>query len=116
MAEAGLARLEELAKDPQAPREHVDDLRGRHARRLHHLSVEANQSLFPEKRGYFSAYRRLRGEMIAAERRMLIRLRDDGVISDSVMHVIQYDLDLESSLLEHDEEHDRPAPQSPTEA
>jgi CPA1 family monovalent cation:H+ antiporter len=116
MAEAGLARLEELAREPGIPREHVDDLRDRHARRLHHMMVEDEQgALFREKREYFWIYRRLRAGMLEAERRALIRLRDEGVISDSVMHVIQYDLDLESSLLEHDEQHDRGAPQSPTE-
>ena len=116
MAEAGLARLEELAKDPTVSRDHVDDLRDRHARRLHHLMIEEGQAIFRQKREYFSIYRRLREGMLAAERQTLIQLRDDGVISDSVMHIVQYDLDLESSLLEHDEEHDRPAPQSPTEA
>ena len=54
--------------------------------------------------------------MLAAERLKLIQLRDEGVISDAVMHLVQYDLDLEASLLEHDEAHDRRAPQSPTEA
>jgi CPA1 family monovalent cation:H+ antiporter len=114
-AEAGLARLEELAREPGAPKEQVDDLRDRHGRRLHHLLVEERQALFREKREYFSTYRRLRRGMLEAERRALIQLRDEGVIGDSVMHVIQYDLDLEWSLLEHDEMHDRPAPQSPTE-
>jgi CPA1 family monovalent cation:H+ antiporter len=109
-AEAGLARLEELAREPGIPKEHVDELRDRHARRLHHLLVEGAQALFPEKREYFSIYRRLRSEMLDAERRTLIRLRDEGVIGDSVLHEVQHDLDLEASLLEHDELHDPRAP------
>jgi CPA1 family monovalent cation:H+ antiporter len=112
-AEAGLARLEELAREPSASRSHIDDLRDRHARRLHHLMVKDHNTLFPEKREYFSIYRRLRGEMLAAERNALIKLRDDGVISDAVMHVVQHDFDLEATLLEHDELHDGRTPEPP---
>jgi len=34
--------------------------------------------------------------MIAAERRMLIRLRDEGAISDEVLRGLEQELDLES--------------------
>jgi CPA1 family monovalent cation:H+ antiporter len=101
--EAGLAHLEELAKRPEAPADHIQDLRDRHARRLHHLMVKDAPVLFPEKRGQMKAYRELRLEMLTAERRALIQLRDDGKISDGVMQVIQRDLDLEVTLLEQDE-------------
>jgi CPA1 family monovalent cation:H+ antiporter len=106
MAAAGLARLEELGGQPDAPEEHIKELRDRHARRLHHLLVEQGQTIFTSKREYFSIQRRLRREMLDAERLALIKLRDEGSISDTVMHIVQHDLDLESSLLEHDEEHD----------
>lgn len=46
-----------------------------------------------------SAYQRLRLAMIGAERHELIRLRDDGRISDGVLHRIEHDLDLEELLL-----------------
>jgi CPA1 family monovalent cation:H+ antiporter len=115
-AEAGLARLEELAREPGASREHIDLLRDEHGRRLHHLSVQDQQVLFPSKREYFSVLRTLRGEMLAAERRAVIRLRDEGVISDAVLHALQLDFDLEASVLEHDARHDPlgpgPSPES----
>jgi len=101
--EAGLAHLEELAKKPESPADHIQDLRDRHARRLHHLMVKDAPVLFPEKRGQMKAYRELRLEMLTAERRALIQMRDDGKISDGVMQVIQRDLDLEVTLLEQDE-------------
>jgi CPA1 family monovalent cation:H+ antiporter len=101
--EAGLAHLEELAKKPEAPEDHIRDLRDRHARRLHHLMVKDAPVLFPEKRGQMKAYRELRLEMLTAERRALIQMRDDGMISDGVMQLIQRDLDLEVTLLEQDE-------------
>jgi CPA1 family monovalent cation:H+ antiporter len=40
--------------------------------------------------------RRLRLGMIAAERRMLIRLRNEGAISDEVLRNLEQELDLES--------------------
>ena len=101
--EAGLAHLEVLAQKPDAPEEHIQDLRARHARRLHHLMVKDEAVLFPEKRGQLKAYRHLRLEMLQAERKALIQLRDDDEISDGVMQAVQRDLDLEVTLLEQDE-------------
>jgi hypothetical protein len=45
-------------------------------------------------------------EMIDAERRELIRLRDEGVVGYDVMRTIERELDLEQLQLESDE----PAP------
>ena len=41
--------------------------------------------------------------MIDAERREMIRLRDEGVVSDDVMHTIERELDLEQLQLESDD-------------
>ena len=40
--------------------------------------------------------RRLRGEMMRAERRMLVRLRNEGAISDDVLRELEQELDLEA--------------------
>jgi CPA1 family monovalent cation:H+ antiporter len=48
-------------------------------------------------------YRRVRSAMLDAERRTLLKLRDDGVIADDIMRRIQRDLDLETMLLETSE-------------
>lgn len=45
------------------------------------------------------AYRRVRGEMMAAERVALLRLRDDGEIDDEIVRALQRELDLEEALL-----------------
>ena len=42
------------------------------------------------------ARRRLRAEMLRAERRMLVRLRNEGAISDDVLAQLEQELDLES--------------------
>ncbi|HZE99206.1 MAG TPA: Na+/H+ antiporter [Planctomycetota bacterium] len=102
--EAGLAYLEQVAQRPDAPMEHIDDLRDRHARRLHHLMVRDQPVLFPEKRGHLAAYRRIRMEMLQAERKALIELRDQDQISDGVLITIQRDLDLEATLLSQDDD------------
>jgi hypothetical protein len=40
--------------------------------------------------------RRLRGEMLRAERRMLVRLRNEGAISDDVLRELEQELDQET--------------------
>jgi hypothetical protein len=46
-----------------------------------------------------AAYQRLLRELLRAQRRTLIRLRNEGQISDEVMHRIERELDLEESRL-----------------
>ena len=44
-------------------------------------------------------YQRLRRELIEAERRAVVELRNTGEISDEVMRRVERDLDLEESRL-----------------
>ena len=44
-------------------------------------------------------YRRLRAEMIRAERDVLLRLRDSGELDDHLLRTVQQQLDLEDALL-----------------
>ena len=46
------------------------------------------------------AYQRLLRELLRAQRRTLIELRNEGVIGDESMHHIERGLDLEESRLE----------------
>jgi monovalent cation/hydrogen antiporter len=46
------------------------------------------------------AYQRLVREVLEAQRQAVLRLRDDGTISDEVMHRVERDLDLEDERLE----------------
>ena len=43
-----------------------------------------------------AAFRRLRHETLSAERRALIALRNQGVISDEILHRLEQELDVES--------------------
>jgi hypothetical protein len=47
-----------------------------------------------------AVYQRLLRELLRAQRRYLIELRNEGVIGDEAMHRIERDLDLEESRLE----------------
>jgi monovalent cation/hydrogen antiporter len=46
-----------------------------------------------------AAYRRLRREMLQAEREVFLRLRDDGRIDDEVLRRVQLELDLEEAMM-----------------
>ena len=54
--------------------------------------VQANE----QRGGSFVGRRRLRLAMIGAERRMLIRLRNEDAISDDVLRTLEQELDLEA--------------------
>ena len=45
------------------------------------------------------AFRRLRHETLTAERLALLGLRNDGTISDQVLHCLEYELDVEALRL-----------------
>ncbi|MDF1502739.1 Na+/H+ antiporter [Roseisolibacter sp. H3M3-2] len=86
-ARRGAETLEDLAREPWVDAADVawlrSELRDR-ARILEHHDGE------PEGR------RRLRAEMLRAERRMLVRLRNEGAISDDVLRDLEQELDLEA--------------------
>ena len=52
--------------------------------------------LSDHRHGGPAARRRLRAAMIHAERRILIRLRNEGAISDDVLRELEQELDLEA--------------------
>ena len=94
-AEAGLARLDELAADTTLPESVLDALRRVAAER----ALATWESDADAREAPTVAYRRVRGEMMAAERAALLRLRDDGEIDDEIVRALQRELDLEEALL-----------------
>ena len=46
------------------------------------------------------AYQRLVRSVLEAQRRRVVELRDEGSISDEVLHVLERELDLEDQRLE----------------
>ena len=95
-AEAGLARLDEIAADAALPGSALDALR-RVADERTLATWEASDAHAREAPTV--AYRRVRREMMGAERAALLRLRDDGEIDDESVRALQRELDLEEALL-----------------
>jgi monovalent cation/hydrogen antiporter len=83
----GAEVLDDLSREQWVDARDVEWLRNELRDRIRLLEYHAGE---PEGR------RRLRGEMLRAERRMLVRLRNEGAISDDVLRELEQELDLES--------------------
>ncbi len=94
-ASAALGRLDGLAGEDGVRVEHVERLRVHYSRQLQRFAgsgpVDADCSLEAGER-----FRRLRHETLTAERLTLIQLRNDGTISDEVLHRLEHELDIEA--------------------
>lgn len=93
LAEAGLARLDELAENETVPAPAVEQLRRSWRARLDR--VLADEHDVPN----VVAYTDLRRELLAVEGAELTRLYEAGVITDATRRRIQRTLDLESAGL-----------------
>lgn len=97
-AAAALTRLDELMLEDWTLPDHVDRLRihyGRRADRFAHPG-ESDPDCSPQGA---DAFRRLRHETLTAERMAAIDLRNQGVISDEVLHRVEQELDVEAIRL-----------------
>ncbi|MFD8563178.1 Na+/H+ antiporter [Streptosporangium canum] len=102
-AAAGLARLEELVAGGTVDvhEDVVDQLRSRSERRALSAWERLGGGTGPEgEETPSTVYRRLRREMLAAEREVLVRLRDEGRIDDEVLRRVMQELDFEEATLE----------------
>lgn len=97
--QAGLNRLEEVAQADDLPRAVVDDMRGHFTRMTERYAARADGDGDNEREEWASSLRHLRREMVEAERRTVVGLRDDGTISDEVLQLIQRALDLDEQRL-----------------
>lgn len=94
-ARAALARLDELARLPWVRRDQLERLQTMYTQRLKQSSP-LNPGDSQAAAEAQAAFRRLRHETLDAERRAVIALRDQGVISDEVLHRIEQELDVEA--------------------
>ncbi len=97
-ATVALRRLDELAGEEWLTADHVDRLRVHYGRQLQRFAssgtVDPDCSL---EAG--DTFRRLRHETLSAERLALIGLRNDGTISDELLHRLEHELDVEALRL-----------------
>ncbi|MBP2705714.1 Na+/H+ antiporter [Microbispora sp. RL4-1S] len=102
-ATAALNRLDELTADGvhEVHEQVVEQLRGRAERRALQAWERLGGGTGPEGEETPAAvYRRLRREMLVAEREVFVRLRDERRIDDEVLHRVMQELDFEEATLE----------------
>jgi Na+/H+ antiporter len=97
-ATAALTRLDQLTGEDWLQREHVEQLRVQYGRQLERLAGSAAVHE-DDSREATEAFQRLRHETLTAERLALIGLRNDGTISDEVLHHLERELDVEALRL-----------------
>jgi len=83
----GAEALEDVSHEAWVDRRDLDALRA---------EIRERASMAEEHGGSFEGRRRLRLTMIGAERRMLVRLRNEDAISDDVLRALEQELDLEA--------------------
>jgi monovalent cation/hydrogen antiporter len=98
---AGLERLDQLlAEETTPPHEDiVDKLRTNAQHRSNGAWERISGSTTNADKSPTAFYRRLRTEMIRAERDEFVRLRDSGELDDEVLRAVVRDLDLEEAQL-----------------
>ena len=100
-AQAAVRRLDEIA-DAGTPQEVADRLRSWAEHRSHGAWERLGRSPAEAGESPTAAFRRLRREMLAAERSTFVRYRDQGRIDDVVLRRVLRELDLEEALLSRD--------------
>jgi monovalent cation/hydrogen antiporter len=103
-AEAALSKLDELRDQEWVPEKTVERMRELYEFRRQRFAARLTQpSENGEEDGYeqrSQAFQHLRRELLAAEREALLKLREEGRISDEVRRSVERDLDLEDARLE----------------
>lgn len=94
-ATAALTRLDQLVGEDWLEVEQVERLRVQYGRLMERFAGSAIIG-GDVARGSTEAFRRLRHETLTAERMALIDLRNDGTISDDVLHHLEHELDVEA--------------------
>jgi len=98
--QAALARLEELAEEDWVREDTAERVRGMFGYRRSRFVA---RKMGVDEDGYeerSQAYQRLSRELLLAQRNALVRLRNEGTISDEALHRIERDLDLEETRLD----------------
>jgi CPA1 family monovalent cation:H+ antiporter len=94
-ATAALARLNKLGIEDWPVPDQLERLRVQYDRRLRRY-VQAEFSDDECTPQAAAAFRRLRHEILTAERLTLIGLRNDGAINDEILHRLEHELDVEA--------------------
>jgi monovalent cation/hydrogen antiporter len=99
-AKAALARIDELEGEEWTRDDTIERMRNMYRYRKRRFAARAG---IAEDDGYedrSTQYQTLVREVLQAQRREIVRLRNDGTISNDVMHRLERELDLEDNRLE----------------
>jgi Na+/H+ antiporter len=99
-AGAALERLDELALEEWVREDTLERVRGMYEFRRRRFKVRAGHA--DDEDGIEDrslSYQRLMRDLYGVQRRTLVELRNDGTISNDVMHRVERELDLEESRL-----------------
>jgi CPA1 family monovalent cation:H+ antiporter len=100
-AKAALSRIDELEGEEWTRDDTIERMRGMYRYRKRRFAARAG--LTDDDEGIedrSAAYQALVREVLEAQRREIVRLRNNGDISNEVMHRLERELDLEDSRLE----------------
>ena len=101
LSEAALRAIDGLERDWSGHRELVETLRTQYAHRAEHLGGhEDGGEPTDEAERELLEHRQMRGAVIDAEREALIRLHEQGAVTDQVFRRLERDLDLEELRME----------------
>jgi CPA1 family monovalent cation:H+ antiporter len=99
-AEAALERLEELAAEDWVRDDTAERMRGQYRFRTNRFRARYHGVDDDGVEERSAAFQRLRRELLDAERRAVVELRNEGTITEAVMQRVQRDIDLEDSRLD----------------
>ncbi len=97
--QAALARLRQVAEPNPAKAEAKQRLCIEYEDRIRQLQAAGNEKTNAPRRLFSSEYEHLSQETLDEERKVILQLRNDSVISDEVLRRIQRDIDLAEARL-----------------
>lgn len=98
--DAALERLQELAAAESTRDDAIERLQGVYQSRRRRFEARAGMLEDDGTEDRALAHQRLVRELLEAQRRAIVRLRNQGLISNEVMHRIEREFDLEDTRLE----------------
>jgi CPA1 family monovalent cation:H+ antiporter len=99
--QAALARLNEIAERDPAKADALQRLRTEYEDHIRQVEGAEPESAGTPLRRFSSEFERLSHEALQQERKTILELRNQNVISDEVLRRIQRDIDLAEARLQH---------------
>ena len=98
--QAALVRIDELAGEDWTRDDTIERVRGGYEYRRRRLKARAGKIEDDGFEDRSTQYQAAVREVLEAQRREIVRLRNEGTISNDVMHRLERELDLEDERLE----------------